>query len=105
MIIQYNQGTLQSIYNLTCLFHQSDTSGCTAAPPSNNCDLSMDLGVRCLSHQEVCESMHDESETTATVSVTEVTTQEPSSTLSSSSLSESVVQSVLRAHRQLIVTA
>ena len=106
MIIQYSQGTLQSIYTLTCPSPQSDPPDCTATPAPHSCDHSMDLGVRCSSHQEVCESMHDESETTATVSVTEVTPQEPSSTLSiSSSLSESVVQSILKAHRQWIVTA
>ena len=97
MIIQYNQGIQQSIYNLTCLFHQSDPSDCTTTSALDSCEHSMDVGVRCLSCQEVCESMHDESETTPTVSVTEVTTQEPSSTLSiSSSLSESVKQSALK---------
>ena len=81
MITQYSQGTLQSIYNLTCPSPQSDPPNCTATPAPDSCDHSMDLGVRCLTHQEVCENMHDKSETTATLSVP---TQEPSSTLSSS---------------------
>ena len=64
MITQYSQGTLQSIFTLTCSSPQSDPPDCTAIPAPDNCDHSMDLGVRCLSHQEVCVSMHDESETT-----------------------------------------
>ena len=82
MIIQYSQGTLQSVYNLTCLSPQSDPPNCTATIPApDSCDHSINLGVTCSSHQEVCENMHDKSETTATLSVS---TQEPSSTLSSS---------------------
>ena len=64
MITQYSQGTLQSIYNLTCLSHQSDPPDCTATPAPDSCDHSMDLGVRCLIYQEVRVSMRDESVTT-----------------------------------------
>ena len=95
IIIQYNQGTLQSIYNLTCLSHQSGPPDCTAIPAPNSCDHSMDLGVRCLTYQEVCDSMDDESDATETISVTEVTTQKPSSTLSSSSSSSGPVSSTV----------
>ena len=64
MIIQYSQGILQSIYNLTCLSHPIDPPECEANPAPDSCDHSMDLGVRCLTYQEVCVSIHDESETT-----------------------------------------
>ena len=96
----FGESSVQPIYNLTCSHPESDPPDCTATPAPDSCDHSMDVGVRCLSHKEVCVSMHDKSETTATMSVTEFTPQEPSSTLSiSSSLSESVIQSVLKAHR------
>ena len=56
IITQYSQGTLQSIYTLTCPFPQSNPPDCTAIPALDSCDHTMDLGVRCSSHQEVCES-------------------------------------------------
>ena len=53
MITQYSQGTLQSIYTLTCSSTESDPPNCTATPASDSCDHSMDLGVRCLTYQEI----------------------------------------------------
>ena len=53
MITQYNQDTLQSIYNLTCCSPESDPPNCTAIPAPDSCDHSMDLGVKCLTYQEV----------------------------------------------------
>ena len=81
------------MYNLTCPSSESDPSDCTATPAPASCDHFMDLGVRCLSHHEVCASMNDESGKTATVRVTEITTHEPSSTQSSRSSSRGPISS------------
>ena len=49
------------MYNLTCLSSKSDPPDCTATPAPDSCDHSMDIGVTCLSHQEVNSSSSDNS--------------------------------------------
>ena len=58
---QFGESSNQPMYTLTCSSPESDSPDCTVTPAPDSCDHSMDLGVRCLSHQEVTSSSSDNS--------------------------------------------
>ena len=60
---QFGESSNRPIYNLSCSSPESDSPDCTVTPAPDSCDHSMDLGVRCLSHQEVTSSSSDNSST------------------------------------------
>ena len=58
---QFGESSNQPMYNLTCSSPESDPPDCMPTPASDSCDRSMDIGVTCLSHQEVTSSSSDNS--------------------------------------------
>ena len=58
---QFGESSNQLKYTLTCSSTESDPPDCTASLAPDSRDCSMDLGVRCLSHQEVTSSSSDNS--------------------------------------------
>ena len=47
---------IQPIYNMTCSHIQGNNPKCTTTPAPDSCDHSIDLGVRCLTCQELYEA-------------------------------------------------
>ena len=52
LVDKFGDASNKPLYTLTCSSSESDPSDCTATPAPDSCDHSMDLGVRCLTHQE-----------------------------------------------------
>ena len=80
---------VQPIYNMTCSHLQGN---CTATPAPDSCDHSMDLGVRCLTCQDLYVATVEklrmcESEITSLLSF--------STSTASSDNSEGIVQTAL----------
>ena len=49
----FGASPIQPIYNMTCFHLQGNPPDCTATPAPDSCDHSMDLGVRCLTCQDL----------------------------------------------------
>ena len=87
----FGASSIQPIYYMTCS-HLHNNSNCTATPAPDSCDHSMDLGVRCLT----CQELYTATVEKLRMCESEITTILSSSTSTASDdISEGIVQTAL----------